>query len=227
MTILTYSHTLVAGTPEDINDVQDMFEDVRTLVNGNLDDDNLSTGFLDKIGVTSDTTVRRGSCIVATEEARTNTAYGLLTTADRVQNVVLPANGLIFIVYNAMWKESVLNAARGAIFIGSNQLKIARSDQASPVVQETSINEVAGSYEGLGSSTTGLISAESTGAGYSGDVTTGQIVGYRSLAATNAPPGICAVFAAAGTYDISVQFKASSGSVTVKERKLWVWTMGF
>ena len=35
------------------------------------------------------------------------------------------------------------------------------------------------------------------------------------------------VFAAAGTYDISVQFKASSGSVTVKNRKLWVWTMGF
>lgn len=40
---LSYSHTLTAGTPENINDVQDMFEDVQTLVNGNLDATNLAT----------------------------------------------------------------------------------------------------------------------------------------------------------------------------------------
>lgn len=42
MTTLAYSHTLVAGTPENINDVQDMFNDVKTLVNGNLDATNLA-----------------------------------------------------------------------------------------------------------------------------------------------------------------------------------------
>jgi hypothetical protein len=43
MTTLSYSHTLVAGTPENVNDVQDMFNDVKTLVNGNLDATNLAT----------------------------------------------------------------------------------------------------------------------------------------------------------------------------------------
>lgn len=43
MTTLAYSHTLVAGTPENINDVQDMFNDARTVINGNLDATNLAT----------------------------------------------------------------------------------------------------------------------------------------------------------------------------------------
>ena len=43
MTLLAYSHTLVAGTPENINDVQDMFNDVKNVMNGNLDDTNLAT----------------------------------------------------------------------------------------------------------------------------------------------------------------------------------------
>jgi hypothetical protein len=33
-------------------------------------------------------------------------------------------------------------------------------------------------------------------------------------------------FAAAGTYNISVQYKATSGSITAKERKLWVAVLG-
>jgi hypothetical protein len=31
----------------------------------------------------------------------------------------------------------------------------------------------------------------------------------------------------AGTYDFSVRFKSSSGSVTAKNRKLWVASIGF
>jgi len=42
MTTLAYSHTLVAGTPENINDVQDMFNDVKTWANGNIDATNLA-----------------------------------------------------------------------------------------------------------------------------------------------------------------------------------------
>lgn len=37
MGTLTYSHTLVAGTNENVNDVQDMFNDARTVINGNID----------------------------------------------------------------------------------------------------------------------------------------------------------------------------------------------
>lgn len=43
MTTLAYSHTLTPGTPENVNDVQDMFGDISTLVNGNLDAGNMAT----------------------------------------------------------------------------------------------------------------------------------------------------------------------------------------
>lgn len=42
LTTLAYSHTLVAGTPENINDVQDMFNDAKTVINGNLDTSNMA-----------------------------------------------------------------------------------------------------------------------------------------------------------------------------------------
>jgi hypothetical protein len=38
--------------------------------------------------------------------------------------------------------------------------------------------------------------------------------------------GSIEVFAAAGTYTIGVKYKATSGNVTAKERKLWVATLG-
>ena len=42
MSLLVYSHALVAGTPENVNDVQDMFNDVKNVMNGNLDASNLA-----------------------------------------------------------------------------------------------------------------------------------------------------------------------------------------
>jgi hypothetical protein len=65
---------------------------------------------------------------------------------------------------------------------------------------------------------------ERRGGAYTGDVTTGQLLG-RNLAATLM--GLAVVFAAAGTYDVSIQFKSASGSVTAKERKLWVEAVSF
>lgn len=161
--------------------------------------------------------VRRGKCIVATEESRSNVAYGLLTTPDRVQNVVLPADGLIIIRYEATWKESVNDAALAAIFIGATQLKYMDGIATiSPQAQETDTD-----YGGtntfllMGTFSLGLKSA---GQGsYPGTATTGQNFGLG---------GPVEVTAAAGTYDISVQFKASSGSVTVKNRRLLVETYG-
>lgn len=42
MSTLTYTHTLVAGTPENVNHVQQNFVDARTVINGGLDTNNLS-----------------------------------------------------------------------------------------------------------------------------------------------------------------------------------------
>lgn len=192
-------------------------------------------------GVSDGRAVRRGSSNIATSEARTNTAYGLLTTPDRVQNVVLPRDGLIFLAYQATWRESVDGAARAAIFLGSNQARFAGSGNIGPSVSWGEAFIRSGSPNAdvsLASNAIGLASlnGKSFNLDYAGDSTTGQAVGGGyGVSATSGfasmadalTGGSCAIFAAAGTYDVSVQFKASSGSVTVRGRKLWVWTLAF
>lgn len=170
----------------------------------------------------------RGKSIIATSETRTNTAFGLMTTPDRVQNIVLPTSGLIFVAYQALWQESVLNAASAALFLGSNQIKQAAPGGA-PAVTAATLGGTAGNWSPISSSQVGLSSYASGGIGSStSDVTTGQVVGLpNGLATGNYFGAPAVVFAAAGTYDVSIQFKASSGNVLVKERKLWVWSMGF
>jgi len=170
-----------------------------------------------KLGLSDGSNVRRGKAIISATESRSNTAYGLLTTPDRVSGIVLPTDGLILVGYQATWQESVLGAAKAAIFVGANQLKQAQSASNAPVVQETTASGSSANLDApLATGASGLQPYVAT-SGYTGDVTTGQILGQ----------GMTRIFAAAGTYDISVQFKASSGSVTAKNRKLWVMSMGF
>lgn len=174
--------------------------------------------------VRSSTAKTRGKSIISAEETRSTTSYGTLTTPDRVSGIVLPANGLIFVHYHAMAK----NASGGttgqyAIFLGANQLKTKGSSGATvPGVQEGNINGSATTFYGLiGTNGVGVQNGAQTGADYTGDVTTGQIVAGLS----NISGGPVAIFAAAGTYDITIQFKAAaSNTISVKNRNLWVWT---
>jgi hypothetical protein len=158
--------------------------------------------------------------IIAAEEIRTNTAFGTLTTADEIKGVVLPENALIAVGYQAVWKNSVAEAGRAALFLNANQLAVASSSgalaQQATCIASTGVKAALSSYYG------GLSSSKA--GEYSGNVTTGQAVGINSVGAEQG--GICFIFAAPGTYNIGVQYKATSGSVTVKERKLWVCVLG-
>jgi hypothetical protein len=194
---------------------------------------------------------RRGKSIIATTEGRTNVAFGLLTTPDRVQNIVLPTDGLICVAYKALWDGGNGNG-RAAIFIGANQLKVAENDSPAAGAPVTQAAVGFGSmYKHLHTAPFGITSFDAN-INDSTDVTTGQVVGGIAIAwsqeingttrtlsngafggnattgGVNVPfGGPCYIFAAAGTYDISIQFKCSSGTVNAKQRKLWVWTMGF
>ena len=165
----------------------------------------------------------RGKSIIATEEARSNTAYGLLTTPDEVEGIVLPEDGLIYIAYFAMWKNSVSSNGSAAIFLDDEQLKVASGSSATPVVQEAG-GPASTDYGVLGTQAAGL-DGQTMSPAYTGHATTGQAICQNGQ--TAADGGVCVVFAAAGTYDVSIRFKAASGSVTAKERKLWVWTFPF
>lgn len=153
--------------------------------------------------------------VIATEESRTNTAFGTLTTPDELTNVVLPANGLICIGYIALIKSSVSAAGRVTFFLNSTQVQVAGSTTPVGAERET----LGTGFTTFISAPRGLFSSGGSGA----LVTTGMALGASE--GTN-PGGFCYVFAAAGTYNISVQFKATSGSITAKERKLWVAVLG-
>lgn len=159
--------------------------------------------------------------IIATEETRENVAFGTLTTKDEITEVVLPTNGLIAIGYMAIVKKSSASAeaGRAAIFLGANQLKVS-STSAAPIVQEAANLAGTESFATLGTIGRGLRFA-SEGVGTS-VVTTGQVLGQGEEGGS----GFCYVFAAAGTYTVSVQYRATAGKITAKERKLWVGVLG-
>lgn len=171
-----------------------------------------------------------GKTNIATAETRASATFGKLTTPDIVRSVVLPTDGLIFVAYQATWQESVAGQAQADIFLNATQLKVvdvafagATSTSAATGASSTVNRDVS-----LFSGPLGLASIPSQAAvAYAtGDATTGQLVGANTANVKSAG-GPTTIFAAAGTYDVSVQFKAISGSVTAKNRRLWVWTMAF
>lgn len=161
--------------------------------------------------------------IIVAEQERTNAVYGTLPTPDEV-TVVLSENGLIAIAYQAAWACTSNGTIRAAIFLGVNQLKAAGGTTPA-VVQAKATFTGSSNFFPLSSCPMGLTTLVAGPEGaYGGDVTTGQIVGQSPEAPGG--NGICYVFAVAGTYKISVQFRAEVGSVKVKNRKLWAWVVG-
>lgn len=223
MTKVTLPRTNQTGANE-WSDVESNDNAIIEVVNGNIDNENIkaSAGIV-RSKLASDAKGVQGTWyepkVIATEQTRESTSFGTLSTADEITGVVLPENGLILLGYTANMKSSVSGAGRAAIFVGSNQLKTDLGGTA-PAAQE--IGSVGTAFHHIFSTTYGLTTQE-TGV-WTGDVTTGQALSYSSGGASIG--GLCAIFAAAGTYAISVQFKASSGSVTAKERKLWAWVLG-
>lgn len=234
MTALNYSKTLVPGAAENTNDLNTILNDIKTwstsidasnIVDGTVTETELTASLLGKVGVSDAVNVRRGKSIITTAELVTSTTYAFATTPDRVSAVVLPTDGLMFVIYRATWKESVDDAARAAIFLGTDQLT--RSGPGLPdKVCSGLLNQGSSGtptqYSPLGTPIFGFDGAAVVGPPYGGDVTTGQLVSGSANGFDMA-----VIMAAAGTYDVSVKFKSTSGNVTVKDRKLWVWTMGF
>lgn len=223
---------------EDV-DVVNAFSTIQTWANGNIDESNITTATLQRMALSGSGTTGRGASIIAATESRTNVAFGTLGTPDQV-TVTLPTNGLIQVLFQATWQESVDGAAEAAIFLGGTGVKLAQSGVAAPVSPSTVCTGAAGIDTPLSTGPGGLMGFAGTApTAYTGDVTTGQVIGNASFEAASggggtgvasalAPMGgACFIFAAAGTYAVSIQFRSSSGSVTAKNRKLWVRAEGY
>ena len=178
----------------------------------------------------------RGATNISTSQSTSSTTFTTLATPDQVTGIVMPTNGLIRVWFWATWQESVTGAGNADIFIGSNQLKSAMPGNTSPQLNPATINNsivntnyVLRSHPGGLASAQGLAGSNVGSGPYGGDVTTGQAIGgpFSAILSEFWAGGPCDIFAAAGTYTVSVQFKASSGSVTASNRKLWVQALSF
>lgn len=153
------------------------------------------------------------SLVIATEQTRESATFGTLPTADLIKEVKVGAKGLLRVGYSARFKSSVSAAGKASIFLGANQFRIyttePKTQQASTV--GTTFRQLS-TCSGLGLATS--TSGEATGA----DVTTGQLI------SSGLEGGMAELWLAEGTYEVSIEFKATSGSVTAKERRLWVET---
>lgn len=226
------------------------------LIDASVTDAKLSAALLAALGLVGGGVIQRGRASVPAEEARADAAYGLLGTPDRVQNINVPANSLVRIHYRALWKESNADTARAAIFIGANQLKVRYPTQAAPVTQAAICGVAVNNpnvYRPLRSFPCGLAGVYSDATAHGSDVATGQAAAIAGNRAGNdifmhevngvrvepfreATGGMSAGYVggaceivnlAGGTYDFSVQFKASAGAVTVKERELLIEVVKF
>jgi hypothetical protein len=136
-----------------------------------------------------------------------------MATPDKVSNITLETSGLIAISFSARaWSSTVSAAGSAAIFIGSNQVQRSASGAAFGVTSATSSGT--DSYA-LYTDSSGLLATGSANAG--------------ALPSPRALGGSVSYFAAdAGTYDVGIKYKSTSGNVTVTgTRSLHVWTINF
>lgn len=234
----------VIGSPNSTEEpkVKTALEAIVAEFNGNIEGVNLDPTVLAAAGVNDGSSVRRGKSIIATAEATSSAALTTLTTPDRVSNIVLPSDGLIFVLYSALWKSTVAGSqSTAALFLGANQIKATSTGfgvATQYAAYDASGGGAAGYYTPLQTSAYGLVSVNTTNSVDAGaPVTTGQVIGgfggtssavtSGALTQSTNHAGVCMIYAAAGTYDVSVKFATPSGTLTAKERKLWVWSMGF
>jgi hypothetical protein len=211
------------GQPDTTEDVkiQNNFTTLQTVINGNLDSANLSAATSQSAGVNASGQTVKGAVNIATSQSTGSTTYTTLATPDQITGLVLPTNGLLVMWYRAIFASSVNSAGSATVFVNSNQLVVDEGGSGPPVVQ-SAVTANANVNNGLYSTAEGLASTNSP-FNYGSDATTGQIVGGGS----SGQGGPIYIFAAAGTYTVSVQFKASSGTVTALSRKLWVSALSF
>lgn len=198
--------------PADLNSIQD-------------DLGNQIETIMDKVGVSETSRIRRGASVITGTDTITSSSYAVMTTPDQVSSIFLPTDGLLVIAASMIWGAASSATPFAALFIGSNQLKIPITGAAPAVQEVSSINGT--NFQALSTSPTGLIT---TNFGASIDKGINTILAIAAKDAPQGTPkwgGFTIVEAASGTYDISVRFKAATGTVSAKQRSLYVYSIGF
>lgn len=194
--------------------VQANDEALQTVVNGEISNENIAAGAAiarSKLegGAQGIAGTWYTPKVIATEETRESAVFGNMATADEITGVVLPTNGLIRVGWSGLVKTSVASAGRLALFLSGNG-----------VTQTDGTNEST-----TAAVTTFRFHTTTTDVSVGGGVFRGGVAG-ASVATTGLVVPTIDIFAAAGTYAVGVQYRATSGNITARERKLWVEVHG-
>lgn len=229
MSTLTYTNVLVANVPEDVTKVQQNFVDARTVLNGGLDADNVSTATAQNLGLTTTAAapggavVRRGKSIIATSEAIAGTSYAALTTPDRVASIVVPTGGLLWVSYWAILTKTVGGAGETAsigLFLGGNQAK-SRFGTAPASGASAGNFGIDGLFSAGGVTTAAVAYTDNVDAGMGTLLSTS---GSPVDDLTNGHPigAFVPVVVTPGTYTVEFRFKKTAGTVcTVSNRRMY------
>jgi hypothetical protein len=217
---------LVVDTLEDVGDVWANLVALRDKINGQLGQGNLRDGAVtpDKISPELANLVSGGPGVVRRalvsnpeQQVIASTGYVSMPTPDKQPAVVLPQDGILNVGFTASVYETVLNAARIAIFVNGVQLRMADA-AAGTAVSETSVGAA-----------TRWCQCYSNQWGLRTFVPTASLpafpVGPVALTVNNSPNSggfWCPILMTPGSYDVEVRYKASSGQLYASARRLWV-----
>lgn len=196
--------------------VQGNFESIRDVLNGDVDANNLSATTRQKMGLSDDSTVRRGSSIVATTEGTASTSFTTLTTPDQVASVSVPSPGLLTVFFEAQWLGD--GNSQAAIFLNETQVQVIDATAGTIAVQKASHPGGGTPFYNVLYATAGGLATTSAGADVAADVTTGQALHSDG----------CRIRVAAGSYTVSIRFRNTTGAfTTIRSRDLYVKAEGY
>lgn len=186
---------------------------------GAIGSQQIAPALAQNLGLNVSGTTGRGALYNPGPGTRSNTTAGALSdAADQVTGIVLNTNGLINVSFHALWS---VNSGSAFASVMLNGVSVAMGQTINGVaVGNTWVSTAATFLSPLYTSSgtaTALATTASTTANAS-EATTGETIGGPHLS----------IFAPAGIYTVSVQYSTSTtNTVTVQNRRLWVWTVNF
>lgn len=185
-------------------------------------------------GITVGSTKRRGMLYTATSQVVGGSGYP--ATPDRVSGITCAADSLLFVLYRALVKTSNGNGnvAVNAYTSGSFRNGVGRLSTNGGVL---------GAVSDLSSSAFfGTLRTDDDASTFGGFIHSGSSSSNSDLGTVSPPAGDTLTWSGsggmwkpvilevptAGVYDIDILYGSStSTTITVKERKLYVWTVAF
>lgn len=162
---------------------------------------------------------------ITAAESRTNVAFGVMTTPDRVSGITCPANSILVVNYWARFQNSVAGAGSATVVLNGTRVKVHDGGVAGGQADNISNSPGAAAvYNVLATTANNGVRVRSSGFGVNAPPATGMGMG-QDITDSAGGPFYIIVPNALSNATLEIQFKSTSGSITVADRHLMVGVM--